>query len=141
MTQEKIIQWFLERRDQLPQMNLGLIGGLGAGKTHFVRNLLAALAPGFEAQVSSPSFNLCNRYQDGEFEIRHFDLYRLESIEELEEIEFYESLDEEAFTLVEWADQFDGIIEDLNMILEIKVDLEGERDYLITKLDEMVFSY
>ncbi|MFO7816590.1 MAG: tRNA (adenosine(37)-N6)-threonylcarbamoyltransferase complex ATPase subunit type 1 TsaE [Desulfovibrionales bacterium] len=54
-----------------------LEGGLGAGKTTFIRELVNNLPGGHESEVSSPSFNLVNYYPTSP-EVSHFDLYRLE---------------------------------------------------------------
>lgn len=54
-----------------------LSGGLGAGKTTLVRGLVEALPGGDNAEVSSPSFNICNMYPTRP-ETAHYDLYRLE---------------------------------------------------------------
>lgn len=54
-----------------------LSGGLGAGKTTLVRGLVEALPGGEDAEVSSPSFNICNMYPTRP-ETAHYDLYRLE---------------------------------------------------------------
>jgi len=54
-----------------------LSGGLGAGKTTLVRGLVEALPGGNDAEVSSPSFNICNMYPTRP-ETAHYDLYRLE---------------------------------------------------------------
>ena len=54
-----------------------LTGGLGAGKTTLVRGLVEALPGGDAAEVSSPSFNICNMYPTRP-ETAHYDLYRLE---------------------------------------------------------------
>ena len=63
---------------------LCLEGDLGAGKTLFVQSLAHTL--GVEGEVTSPTFNLMNVYE-GICPIYHFDLYRLETEEELEDME------------------------------------------------------
>lgn len=56
--------------------------------------------------VNSPTFAIMNIYQGREMEIRHFDLYRLNRPEELEDIGFDEYAGGEGVTLIEWADLF-----------------------------------
>jgi tRNA threonylcarbamoyladenosine biosynthesis protein TsaE len=63
-----------------------LSGPLGSGKTTLVRGLVSALPGAEEAEVSSPSFNLVNIYPTRP-QVAHFDLYRLESVQALEEFE------------------------------------------------------
>ena len=83
---------------------LCLEGDLGAGKTLFVQSLARTL--GVEGEVTSPTFNLMNVYE-GICRIYHFDLYRLETEEELEDIGFYEYTEEpEGIVVIEWPDKF-----------------------------------
>ena len=83
---------------------LCLEGDLGAGKTLFVQSLARTL--GVEGDVTSPTFNLMNVYE-GICRIYHFDLYRLETEEELEDIGFYEYTEEpEGIVVIEWPDKF-----------------------------------
>ena len=85
---------------------LCLEGDLGAGKTLFVQSLAHTL--GVEGEVTSPTFNLMNVYE-GICPIYHFDLYRLETEEELEDIGFYEyTEDPEGIVVIEWSDDGDG---------------------------------
>ena len=65
-----------------------LSGGLGAGKTAFVRGLVRGLK-GDENEVSSPTFALMNQYE-GRLTVRHFDLYRLSDAEEVYDLGFDE---------------------------------------------------
>ena len=101
---------------------IGLVGDLGAGKTLFVQSFSRALGvTGLPqkvflieaAEVTSPSFSLMNLYE-GDCPIAHFDFYRLEREEELEDIGFYEYADApEGIVLVEWSDKFpDAMPED-----------------------------
>ena len=94
---------------------IALTGELGAGKTLFVQSLARTL--GVESNVTSPTFNLMNMYE-GICPIIHFDLYRLQNEEDLEEIGFYEYVEsEEGIVLIEWADKFpDALPEDYVLI-------------------------
>ena len=65
-----------------------LSGGLGAGKTAFVRGLVRGLG-GDENEVSSPTFSLMNQYE-ARLTVRHFDLYRLSGPEEVLDLGFDE---------------------------------------------------
>lgn len=94
---------------------LCLEGDLGAGKTLFVQSLARTL--GVEGDVTSPTFNLMNVYE-GICRIYHFDLYRLETEEELEDIGFYEYTEEpEGIVVIEWPDKFpDSLPEDYVLV-------------------------
>lgn len=79
-----------------------LMGGLGSGKTTLVRGLVAGLPGANDAEVSSPSFNICNLYPTTP-SVAHFDLYRLEGCQP--DDGFFEFL-EDGHTLVavEWPE-------------------------------------
>lgn len=80
-----------------------LHGDLGAGKTAFARGFIQAVAPGC-GDIVSPTFTLVQTYPAGSgVLIYHFDLYRLESVREVEEIGLEEAL-QSGITLVEWPE-------------------------------------
>ncbi len=81
---------------------VGLSGGLGSGKTTFVRYLLAVL--GYEGEVPSPSFAIVVPYEDLTVgPLLHADLYRVEHPDELAELGL-DSSGDDAVLLVEWPD-------------------------------------
>lgn len=106
-----------------------LEGDLGAGKTLFTQNFCKAL--NVKESVTSPTFNLMNVYE-GDKRIYHFDLYRLENEEDLEEIGFYEYSDvDDEVVLIEWPDRFFACMpEDY---LHIKIErAENEQSRILT---------
>lgn len=104
-----------------------LDGDLGAGKTLFVQNLAAGL--GVQGEVTSPTFNLMNLYEDGRLPLVHFDLYRLEQEYELDEIGFYDYAENpEGLVLIEWAEKFPECLPEDHIALQIqRTDVENER--------------
>ena len=104
-----------------------LDGELGAGKTLFVQNLAAGL--GVQGEVTSPTFNLMNLYEDGRLPLVHFDLYRLEQEYELDEIGFYDYAENpDGLVLIEWAEKFPECLPEDHIALEIqRTDVEDER--------------
>lgn len=107
---------------------LCLDGELGAGKTLFVQSMARTL--GVEGEVTSPTFNLMNIYE-GICPIFHFDLYRLNNEEELEDIGFYEYIEvSEGIVVIEWSDKFpDSLPEEYVRInFECSKDAEQERN-------------
>ena len=109
-----------------------LDGDLGAGKTLFVQNLAAGL--GVQGEVTSPTFNLMNLYEDGRLPLVHFDLYRLEQEYELDEIGFYDYAENpDGLVLIEWAEKFPECLPEDHIALEIqRTDVEDERVLVFT---------
>ncbi len=91
----------IHRQKALPLQALLFKGDLGSGKTTFTRAFVQALPGGQEAEVSSPSFTLCNAYKTTP-PIVHADLYRcMHSLPE----EVWEALDSnDTLSLIEWSE-------------------------------------
>ncbi len=87
---------------------LGLVGDLGAGKTHLVQGILQGLGAGNPA--ASPTFSLVHEHADGRVPAAHFDFYRMKSEEEALGMGWDEYLSSDSVLLVEWADRFDGML-------------------------------
>jgi tRNA threonylcarbamoyladenosine biosynthesis protein TsaE len=83
-----------------------LSGALGAGKTVFVKGMASALGIATD-EVTSPSFTLVNRYDDGRLTLYHLDLYRLnEGAGAAHAVDLDELLtDERAVLVIEWAER------------------------------------
>ena len=79
---------------------LCLTGDLGAGKTTFSRGLIRALC-GDDTEVPSPTYTLLQTYEAAEFEIWHFDLYRIKSPAEIWELGMEDAI-YDGLTLIEW---------------------------------------
>lgn len=88
----------------VPGTVIALEGDLGAGKTHFTQGLARGLGVG-EA-VTSPTFNVMSVYDQGRLPLYHFDLYRLEDALELEDIAFYDYVEADGVSCIEWASKF-----------------------------------
>jgi tRNA threonylcarbamoyladenosine biosynthesis protein TsaE len=81
---------------------VALEGDLGAGKTTLARAILEAL--GVNEAVPSPTFTLVQHYETSRLLVRHYDLYRIEKTQEVEELGLDEALDEGA-ALIEWPER------------------------------------
>lgn len=104
-----------------------LDGELGVGKTLFVRALARTL--GVESDVTSPTFNLMNIYEAA-CPIVHFDLYRITSEEELEDIGFYEYAEAtEGIVLIEWAEKFPDAMPADHLSVRIEALNDEERKF------------
>ena len=87
---------------------IALVGGLGAGKTHWTKGLVAAL--GCPVDVTSPTFSLLHEYRGGRLTVFHFDFYRLEAAAEVLALGWDEYLDADGIIIVEWADKFPELL-------------------------------
>jgi len=82
---------------------IALYGDLGVGKTAFVRGFASVIAP--SAIVRSPTFALVHEYRAKPRALFHFDMYRIDSEDDLDSIGFYDYLDRGGICLVEWSEK------------------------------------
>lgn len=97
---------------------VALYGDLGVGKTAFVRGFTEAIAPG--ARVKSPTFALVHEYKGVRMTVFHFDMYRIESEEELYSIGFYDYWDRRGICLTEWSEKIEYALPDAYVRVEIR---------------------
>ena len=106
---------------------VAMYGDLGAGKTAFVRGMARGM--GLSCRVSSPTFTIVNEYE-GERELIHFDMYRLESSDELFEIGWEDYLARGAVCAVEWSEKVeDAFFGDETVV---RIEKLGDNERLIT---------
>lgn len=102
-------------------------GEMGVGKTTLIKSLVKQL--GVEEWVTSPTFSIVNEYlgKDG-VPVYHFDLYRIETEEELYEIGFEAYLNrEDAWCLIEWPERAGDLLNPSTSLIEIKERKDGSR--------------
>lgn len=100
---------------------IAFYGDLGAGKTAFTRGVADFF--GLKDEVSSPTFALVNEYSSEKAKIYHFDMYRINTLEDLESTGFFDYLGR-GIILVEWSENIKEYLpEDL---IEIKISKTGE---------------
>lgn len=102
-------------------------GGLGMGKTAFTRGLARGL--GCRDRVTSPTFTIVNEYEGGRLPLFHFDMYRLESADDLFDIGWDDYLSRGGVCAVEWSEQVsDAMPEDaVTVTLSRHPDHDGWR--------------
>lgn len=107
-------------------------GDLGAGKTAFTKGI--ALALGIEDTVTSPTFAVVNEYE-GEIPLFHFDLYRIESYDDLYSIGFFDYLVRGGIMACEWSENIPDLAADLDdgkrSVYTIRIEKTGESDRVI----------
>ena len=113
---------------------LALYGDLGVGKTAFTRGISSVISPG--APVRSPTFALVNEYRaqaGGRFTaVFHFDMYRIESEDDLDSIGFWDYPMRRGLILTEWSEKIPFALPDDYLRLTIEKTAEGESVRRIT---------
>lgn len=97
---------------------IGFIGGLGMGKTAFTTGFVKGL--GISADVSSPTFAICNDYIGNDCRVYHFDMYRVDNWDDLYSTGFFDYLDSDAYILAEWSENVFGALPDDAIIIEFE---------------------
>lgn len=112
-----------------PGLVIALNGDLGAGKTTFVRALIQHCCPG--EIVNSPTFTLLNIH-GSKLKFYHFDLYRLASLEDIENIGGEELIpSRDGVTLIEWADRIPEILPEEYLQINIFYQDQNVRKFRI----------
>lgn len=104
---------------------IALVGGLGAGKTHWTKGFVEGMNS--QAEVTSPTFGLVHEYLDGRLPVYHFDFYRLKCAEELIALGWDEYLDRGGVVIAEWGNRFYEILPEDTILIEFNVENEGSR--------------
>lgn len=108
---------------------IGFIGGLGMGKTAFTSGFVKGL--GIDAEVSSPTFAICNEYIGENARVYHFDMYRIENWDDLYSTGYFDYLNDDSYILAEWSENIFGALPDDAIIIEIEKLGENSRKFYI----------
>ena len=112
-------------REALPGQIWALDGDLGAGKTVFCQGFAAGL--GVTELVNSPTFTIVQEYTTGRLPLYHFDVYRIEEPEELEEIGCEEYFYGDGVCLIEWAERIRELLPENTRYIRLqKLPEKGE---------------
>ena len=111
-----------------PGTVLAFFGGMGVGKTAFTRGLARGL--NIPAAVASPTFAIVNDY-GGNPPLAHFDMYRIESWEDLYSTGFFDYIDAGYILAVEWSENIENALPEDSIRVTISKG-ENENDRLIT---------
>lgn len=113
---------------------IGFLGELGAGKTAFTRGFVKGL--GIDADVSSPTFAVCNDYIGENDRVLHYDMYRIDGWDDLYSVGFFDSLDSGAYILCEWSENIFGALPDDALIIKIENLDDTSRRFTLLKKSE-----
>lgn len=106
---------------------IAFTGGMGAGKTAFTRGLAAGL--GVSDSVSSPTFALVNEYT-GRIKLIHFDMYRVETWDDLYSTGFFDYLDSGAVLAVEWSENVENALPENCIHVDIRSGEQEDQRYI-----------
>lgn len=112
-----------------------LIGDLGVGKTLFSQGFATGL--GIQESVNSPTFTIVQEYDEGRLPFYHFDVYRIEESEEMEEVGFADMIYGEGVCLIEWANLIEDILPEHYTRVTVCKDLEKGFDYRMIHVDSI----
>ena len=122
-------------REAKPGEVYALVGDLGTGKTAFSGGFAKGL--GITEPVTSPTFTIVMEYNEGRLPLYHFDVYRLADESELDEIGFFEYIDGEGVSLIEWADLIRDLLPEGTVMICFAKDLSKGFDYRRIEIEEL----
>ncbi|MBQ6612191.1 MAG: tRNA (adenosine(37)-N6)-threonylcarbamoyltransferase complex ATPase subunit type 1 TsaE [Alistipes sp.] len=135
---EKILEIkSLDELDKVAQTVLNSLDGrtvvafdapMGAGKTTLISRIAEQL--GAEDDVTSPTFAIVNQYE-GERTIYHFDMYRIERVEEALDFGCEEYISSGELCLVEWPEKIEPLLPEDTMVVKIEILSDTERRFII----------
>ena len=104
-----------------------LTGDLGTGKTVFTQGVAAGL--GITEPVTSPTFTILQIYEGGRLPFFHFDVYRIDDIDEMEEIGYDDCFVKGGVCLIEWAEIIEELLPENTVRIKIEKDPEKGTEY------------
>ncbi|AUP77284.1 tRNA (adenosine(37)-N6)-threonylcarbamoyltransferase complex ATPase subunit type 1 TsaE [Flavivirga eckloniae] len=98
-------------------------GNMGVGKTTLIKTIVKIL--GSDDEVSSPTFSIVNEYHLNDDKIFHFDLYRINDLEEAYNFGIEDYIDSENWKLIEWPEKIEPILSDHFDRIDLELDSEN----------------
>ena len=109
-------------------------GDLGAGKTAFTRGLARGL--GCKELVTSPTYTIVNEYLGGRLPLFHFDMYRLNSSDDLFDIGWEDYLERDGVCAVEWSENVEDAMEN-PLVITIEKLSDEERNIILEGAEDL----
>jgi len=109
-----------------------LRGDLGAGKTTLVKGIAAAFEAAAEEDVTSPTFTLVHEYRGPRANLYHIDLYRIDTLRELETLALDDLRSDNSILLIEWGEKFVRLQRERDVEIALDRQSENERRIRIT---------
>lgn len=119
--------------DSLKSKILLFYGDMGVGKTTLIKAIIKAL--GSNDVVSSPTFSIVNEYElNGEDKVYHFDLYRINDLEEAYNFGIEEYLYSNHWIIIEWPEIIEDILTDEVDIIHLNIESENKRNLKLNNI-------
>lgn len=111
-----------------------LYGSMGVGKTTLVKDIIKILSS--KDSGNSPSFGIVNEYRDEARNVvaYHFDFYRIDDPEEALDIGFFDYLDKDVHTFIEWPEKIDSFLPTPRSELHLDLVDEDKRTLFIKEI-------
>ncbi len=122
--------------EAVPGMVICLDGDLGAGKTLFTQGFAAGL--GVLEYVNSPTFTILQEYDSGRLALYHFDVYRIEDPEEMEETGFLELIYGDGVCLIEWSERIRELLP--RHVTRVLIEKNVEKGFSYRRIEVSVYS-
>jgi tRNA threonylcarbamoyladenosine biosynthesis protein TsaE len=113
-----------------PGDNITLSGNLGSGKTLFTKGIARGLKIDNPEYVNSPSFVVIKEYT-GRVNLYHFDLYRLDSLNDIEYIGVRDYLDGNGVVVIEWSEKMQGLLTAEHLNIDIGIISDTKRRFFL----------
>ncbi len=137
-SEKKLERFALKFSGEIKKGNIiFLFGEIGVGKTTFVKYLINCLQLELKnkiTEVTSPTFNIMNEYIVGDLTIKHYDLFRIKSDRELEDLNLFDNEDN-SILFIEWPQK---IKKEPNFLIKLFFEYEDEykKRFIKFKIDE-----
>lgn len=109
---------------------VALIGNLGSGKTTFTKGIAKGLSVKEYEYVNSPTFVLIKEYK-GKIPLYHFDLYRLDAVKDIEDLDADGYFFGKGITVIEWADKCKALLPKRHIRVDFRIKGESEREITV----------
>lgn len=118
----------------VPGQVVCILGDLGTGKTVFTQGFARGL--GIEEPVNSPTFTILQEYEEGQLPLYHFDVYRIEDIEEMNEIGYEDYFYGRGVCLIEWSNLIEELLPEERTVVTLEKNLDKGFDYRKITVEE-----
>ena len=115
-----------------PGSIIALKGCLGSGKTFLARHIISNIM-GRDMHVTSPTFQLLQIYQATDYEIYHYDLYRLNDRCEIFELGIEDAMNGKNICIIEWPEIIFDLLPQESLVIELGFEDNGSRYLILSK--------